>query len=214
MGADAPIIFLALHSSVRCYQSRSFLLNSSMPPKRTPKGTEVAKEAEEGHEDQNHGPHEEDQDNEYYPEVLTFGATRIDREEAPEWDKTLFGEHQSIWDFPLASKDGHLADLYDPIAQRLQAQATTTTGAIQASYQAYTAEWKTLRQSLLYSRLIGAALHQIASLAEEQGEAALASTIQHLETIAANLASDQLERASVLITAADHSSIGADKLAF
>lgn len=151
--------------------------------------------------------------------VLGPSQSCLDPEEASEEYLHLFPD--SFWSFPVVDrKDGHLTSFLDPIGQKLQAQAASCSGPLQARYEERVAEWRVLRQSVVYGQLISAALTQVGNNLDEQAdnidleECDLRDVIQQLQAIVINLTSDQLARASVLITAAEHSNAGAEKIEF
>ena len=147
--------------------------------------------------------------------ILSEGVQRIPTEEAPEWYQKLFPEEQTTWNFPpSAPKTGHLWQGYDPVLLDLQSKAAEVKGELRSTYEAQISEWRVLRQSILYTHLIGGALFQLNSAISEYNIPAgdLPQVLAHLEQIAANLVSDQLKRASVILFASKHTGQGAKKL--
>lgn len=166
----------------------------------------------------NVGPEPTEFDESFAP-VLTPSQSCLEPEEASEEYLLLFPD--SFWAFPIVDrKDGHLSSLLDPIGQKLIAQASLCSGPLQARYEERVSEWRVLRQSVIYGQLVSAALIQVSNALDAQEspldleECDLRQVIQRLQTIVINLTSDQLARASVLITAAEHSNAGAEKVEF
>jgi hypothetical protein len=156
--------------------------------------------------------------------VLQPGVPRLDGLSLPEghWLIKLFGKEQSFWDFPFATpKDGTLPSSSDTIISKLQYQSQNQSDRLKQVYLSFIEEWTVLRQSLVYNKLIGSALIEIqASLTElvdseliNLGNFSLLQNLQHLESIIAQVTKDQLIRASVIITAAEHTVLGAEKVA-
>ena len=101
----------------------------------------------------------------------------------------------------------------DLVASRLREKERELHGELSTRYEGYSDEWPTLRQSVLYGHLALCAILQITEcdLFEDLDDNLCDSLLQ-LQQVFANLVSDQLERASVLITAAEHSHQGAVKI--
>lgn len=176
---------------------------------------------EEGNLDDT-GPEEEDREEQpTYREVATCLKDFVQRGEVqePGWSEELFAANPAFWEFPRgAAKDGRLSEVGDVIALRLRDQENLTQGAISQGYQYLRAEWPVLRLSLIYSRLVGTALYQINEFIANEDritfdECSLKSDLLHLEEIFEAITSQQLARASVIITAADHTLQGAEKVA-
>ena len=152
--------------------------------------------------------------------VLYEGASRLPNEEAPEWYQTLLPETQSTWNFPpFEPKNGHLGDVFDQVHQNLRDKAAEVKGDLRITYEGYIEEWKLLRQSILYTVLVGGALAQINYVIAEsegaivnEGTSDLLDCLELLETIVSNLASDQIKRASVILFASLYTAQGAKKI--
>ena len=152
--------------------------------------------------------------------ILHEGVSRIPNEEAPEWYQKLLPDTQTTWNFPPTEpKNGHLGPVYDVILQNLREKASGLKGDLRLTYEGYIDEWKTLRQSVLYTVVVGGALSQINSVIAasngaivDEDTSDLSECLLYLEELAANLASDQIKRASVILFASYYTAQGAKKL--
>ncbi len=131
-------------------------------------------------------------------------------EHVPEWIMQLFPDPVA-WKFPVCDEmNGHLSGQLDTILPLLEQQARSCDGELRAKYQAYAQVWPILRQSVLYGKLMATMLAKMADSCEQDD---LQDDFQHMEMMFQGLLSDQLQCASVIMVAATHSEVGAQKVA-
>ena len=118
----------------------------------------------------------------------------------------------------VRAEERHLGDVFDQVHQNLRDKAAEVKGDLRITYEGYIEEWKLLRQSILYTVLVGGALAQINYVIAEsegaivnEGTSDLLDCLELLETIVSNLASDQIKRASVILFASLYTAQGAKK---
>jgi hypothetical protein len=134
----------------------------------------------------------------------------------PDWHTSIFPD--DTWSFPVSEKkNGRLSDNHDPVGDLLRHQSDLTSGALRTTYSCQAAEWKVLRNSVVYLNLVGLALGQINAGLQPVDKVNLNSTtlrddLIKLEEIVSVWSRVVLERVSVLVVAAHHTSAAADKL--
>ena len=135
-------------------------------------------------------------------------------EHEPEYFEELFGSSSTRWPFPTGvRKDGHLVDAgRSEVVEALRHRLTVDPGHRFQLLQ-YIEEWPTLHQSILYANLQASALHQLKNSLIPAYDAiasnlpvgrSLFETINRLFTINVNLLRDLLQRADVIVVAANY----------
>ena len=166
----------------------------------------------------------EDEEQVEFASILHPGLreTRIDDPGlVPDWHRNLFLDHDTTWDFPIVeNKTGHLTNSFETVTETLRTKMANVSGELHGKYQGYIDEWKVLRQSTIYSKLVASALAQINQVITDYPREArydsrgnLVQRLQQLESIMATLLRAQVDRATVIIAAAYHSQQGATKIA-
>jgi hypothetical protein len=136
--------------------------------------------------------------------VLAPGTVSF--EDPPAWFTQLFPGGNCAYRFPPGvEKDGRLTGAPDETLALLQAKSSDQL------FRAFAAEWRVLRQSIVYQLLQAQVTVQVLDaldlLAEKNSgkqvlaSANLADRFTQLEQLQVNLLGDQLRRASVILTA-------------